>query len=65
MASRSNSYNLKDDNGKSKRCANDLRTSNDAYANKAYCCCEHTLSPHYTHAATDTKYAQLLNLIID
>lgn len=58
MASRSNSYNLKDDTGKSKRCANGLRTSNDAYANKAYCCCGHTLSPQYTHTATDTKYAQ-------
>lgn len=58
MDSRSNSYNLKDDTGKSKRCANGLRTSNDAYANKAYCCCGHTLSPQYTHAATDTKYAQ-------
>lgn len=35
-----------------------LRSSNDAYANKAYCCCGYTMSPQYTHAATEDKPAQ-------
>lgn len=35
-----------------------LRCSNDAYSNKAYCCCGYTMSPQYTHAATEDKPAQ-------
>ena len=35
-----------------------LRSSNDAYANKAYCCCGYTMSPQYTHAATEDRFAQ-------
>ncbi len=34
------------------------RSSNDSYANKAYCCCGYTMSPQYVHAATDDKPAQ-------
>lgn len=35
-----------------------LRSSNDAYANKSYCCCGYTMSPQYVHVATETKPAQ-------
>lgn len=34
------------------------RSSNDAYANKAYCSCGYTMSPQYTHVATEDTPAQ-------
>lgn len=35
-----------------------IRASNDAIARKSYCACGYTLTPQYTHVATDKKNAQ-------
>ena len=35
-----------------------IRSSNDAIARKSYCACGYTMTPQYTHVATDKKNAQ-------
>lgn len=35
-----------------------IRSSNDAIARKSYCSCGYSLSPQYTHVATENKNAQ-------
>lgn len=45
-------------NSKNGALRNGRRNSSDAYANKAFCECGYTLSPQYTHAATDNQPVQ-------